>query len=117
MEELNDEPIVGLSGLNSSNLEALTLGEYSLQLLHQWAEFTTLSLKANKVVLKQCLTRDDNGHVICRFCQEGIPNWKHNNSREHASECPINDIGTALLATKQFQFENKLREMTNHVPR
>ena len=88
-------------------------GEKSMRYLAQWAEVTRLSLKANRIVAKQCLTRDDDGYIICRFCQDGIPSWKQENSREHTSECPLYHIGAAFLATKQFQY-NKLRGKDNH---
>ena len=78
-------------------------GEKSLQYLAQWAKVTQLSLKANRIIISECLVTDDEGHILCRFCNEGIPNWKQENSREHTAECPINHISTALIATSQLR--------------
>jgi len=46
---------------------------------------------------------DEENHILCRFCGEGIPNWKQENSREHTAECPINLISETLIATKELQ--------------
>ena len=115
MDELDKNQIIELTGLSESELDSMIqteFGEKSMRYLAQLAEITRLSLKANRIVVKQCLTRDDDGHVICRFCQEGIPSWRQENSREHTSECPLNHIGAASMAIKQFRY-NKLGERDN----
>jgi hypothetical protein len=116
MDELNKNQMIKLTGISESELESMTqteFGEKSMRYLAQLAKVTRLSLKANRIVMKQCLTRDDDGHVICRFCQEGIPSWKQENSREHTSECPLNHIGAVSMAIKQLKY-NKLGERDNH---
>jgi hypothetical protein len=77
-----------------------------LDFLKQWAELTRKSLLANKEVIFNCLTIDSSdGHILCRFCGEGIPNWKQENSREHKSECPTNSISEVLRAVKKMHTE------------
>ena len=41
-------------------------------------------------------------HIICRFCEDGIPNWKNENAREHTSECPMTKIEDALDSMKEL---------------
>lgn len=106
MDELNKDQIIKLTGISESELEAMIqteFGEKSMEYLAQWAEITRLSLKANRVVISQCLVSDDDGHILCRFCGDGIPNWKQENSREHTADCPINHISEALIAVKGLQ--------------
>jgi len=75
------------------------IGSEVLEFLKTWAELTRKSLEANKEVLFNCLTVDIlEGHILCRFCGDGIPNWRQENSREHKSECPMNAI-TDILDT------------------
>ena len=88
-------------------------GEQNMQYLAQWAKVTQLSLKANRIIISQCLVTDEEHHILCRFCGEGIPNWKEENSREHTAECPINNITEALMAVKGLR--NSMSEQdTNH---
>ena len=106
MDELNKDQIIKLTGLNESELTSMIqteFGEQSMQYLAQWAKVTQLSLKANRLIISQCLVTDEENHILCRFCGEGIPNWKLENSREHTAECPINNISEALIAVKGLQ--------------
>ena len=116
MDELNKDQIIKLTGLNESELESMIqteYGEQNMQYLAQWAKVTQLSLKANRIIISQCLVTDDEEHILCRFCGEGIPNWKQENSREHTAECPINNITEALMAVKGLR--NSMSEQdTNH---
>ena len=116
MDELNKDQIINLTGLNESELDSMIqteYGEQNLQYLAQWAKVTQLSLKANRLIISQCLVTDDEQHILCRFCGEGIPNWKQENSREHTAECPINNITEALMAVKGLR--NSMSEQdTNH---
>ena len=116
MDELNKDQILKLTGLNESELESMIqteYGEQNMQYLAQWAKVTQLSLKANRLIITQCLVTDDESHILCRFCGEGIPNWKQENSREHTAECPINNITEALMAVKGLR--NSMSEQdTNH---
>ena len=106
-EQYSDEQITNLTGISSEQLDDMMqnteYGKQTMQFLAQWSEVTTLSLKANRLVLSQCLTQDDENRILCRFCGSGIPNWKQENSREHTSECPIVDVGEALKAVKTLQ--------------
>ena len=116
MDELNKDQILKLTGLNESELESMIqteYGEQNMQYLAQWAKVTQLSLKANRLIITQCLVTDDENHILCRFCGEGIPTWKQENSREHTAECPINNITEALMAVKGLR--NSMSEQdTNH---
>ena len=116
MDELNKDQILKLTGLNESELESMIqteYGEQNMQYLAQWAKVTQLSLKANRLIITQCLVTDEENHILCRFCGEGIPNWKEENSREHTAECPINNISEALIAVKGLR--NSMSEQdTNH---
>ena len=103
MDELNKNQIINLTGLNESEVESMIqteYGEQNMQYLAQWAKVTQLSLKANRLIISQCLVNDEENRILCRFCGEGIPNWKQENSREHTAECPINNITEALVAVK-----------------
>ena len=103
MDELNKDQILKLTGFNESELESMIhteYGEQNIQYLAQWAKVSQLSLKANRLIIGQCLVSDEENHILCRFCGEGIPNWKQENSREHTAECPINNITEALVAVK-----------------
>ena len=116
MDELNKDQILKLTGLNESELESMIqteYGEQNMQYLAQWAKVTQLSLKANRLIIAQCLVTDDENHILCRFCGEGIPNWKEENSREHTAECPINNISEALMAVKGLR-NSMSKQDTNH---
>jgi len=116
MDELNKDQILKLTGLNESELESMIqteYGEQNMQYLAQWAKVTQLSLKANRLIITQCLVTDDENHILCRFCGEGIPNWKQENSREHTAECPINNITEALMAVKGLRNSMSEQDM-NH---
>ena len=116
MDELNKDQIIKLTGLSESELQSMIqteYGEQNMQYLAQWAKVTQLSLKANRLIISQCLVTDEENHILCRFCGEGIPNWKQENSREHTAECPINNITEALMAVKGLR--NSMSEQdTNH---
>ena len=123
MDELNKDQILKLTGLNESELESMIqteYGEQNMQYLAQWAKVTQLSLKANRLIITQCLVTDDESHILCRFCGEGIPNWKQENSREHTAECPINNITEALMAVKglrnSMSEQGKSHEEHNTMP-
>ena len=63
MDELNKNQMIKLTGISESELESMTqteFGEKSMRYLAQLAKVTRLSLKANRIVAKQCLTRDDD---------------------------------------------------------
>lgn len=99
----------GQTGFLPEDIEELIkkeIGTKTLDFLRTWAELTRKSLKANKEVLFNCLTADViDGHILCRFCGEGIPNWKQENAREHKSECPMNTIGEVLIDSKKLYKE------------
>jgi hypothetical protein len=116
MEELNKNQIIDLTGLDESEVESIIqteYGEQNMQYLAQWAKVTQLLLKANRLIINQCLVHDEENHVLCRFCGEGIPNWKQENSREHTAECPINSITEALVAVKGLR-SNISEQDTNY---
>ena len=106
-EQYSDEQITKLTGISAEQLDDMMqnseYGKQTMQFLAQWSEVTTLSLKANRLVLSQCLTQDDENHILCRFCGSGIPNWKQENSREHTSDCPMITVGEALKSVKDLQ--------------
>ena len=106
-EQYTDEKIMELTGINAEQLDDMIKNsEYvkqRMQFLAQWAEVTALSLKANRMVITHCLVQDEENHILCRFCGEGIPNWKKDNSREHTSDCPMNEVSSALIATKKLK--------------
>ena len=116
MDELNKDQIIKLTGLSESELQSMIqteYGEQNMQYLAQWAKVTQLSLKANRLIISQCLVTDDEEHILCRFCGEGIPNLNQANSRDHSAECPINNITEALMAVKGLR--NSMSEQdTNH---
>ena len=116
MDELNKDQFLKLTGLDELELESMIQtehGEQNIQYLARWADVTRLSLKANRLIISQCLVTDEENHILCRFCGEGIPNWKLENSREHTAECPINNISEALIAVKGLR--NSMSEQdTNH---
>ena len=116
MDELNKNQIITLTGLNESEVESMIqteYGEQNMQYLAQWAKVTQLSLKANRLIISQCLVNDEENRILCRFCGEGIPNWKQENSREHTAECPINNITEALVAVQGLR-SNISEQDTNH---
>ena len=116
MDELNKNQIINLTGLNESEVESMIqteYGEQNMQYLAQWAKVTQLSLKANRLIISQCLVNDEENRILCRFCGEGIPNWKQENSREHTAECPINNITEALVAVKGLRSSISQQD-TNH---
>ena len=116
MEELNKNQIIDLTVLNESEVESMIqteYGEQNMQYLAQWAKVTQLSLKANRLIISQCLVNDEENRILCRFCGEGIPNWKQENAREHTAECPINNITEALVAVKGLRSSISEQD-TNH---
>lgn len=78
-----------------------TLGVSSRDFLTKWAEVTQKSLSANKYAFKNGLVTQGD-HIVCRFCDDGIPNWKNENAREHTSECPMTKIEDALDSMKEL---------------
>ena len=106
MDESNSQQLIEMFGCAESELEAMIQNEFGKQCmdyLTAWMNVTQLSLKANRLILSQCLVTNNEGHILCRFCDEGIPSWKEENSREHTAECPINHISAALIATKELK--------------
>lgn len=105
--EYSQEEITKLTGLSAEEIEDMAKSEFGkrcMTFLTDWTRVTTLSLKANRVVISNCLTSDSDGsHILCRFCGEGIPNWKNENSREHLSDCPILCVSDALIAVKDLR--------------
>ena len=101
----------GLSGFLPKDIEQVLnneMGSKTLEFLTMWAGLTRKSLKANKEILFNCLTVDiEDGHILCRFCGEGIPNWKQENAREHKGECPMNMISDVLVDVKNMHREIK----------
>tara|TARA_R110002020_G_scaffold49476_1_gene140728 strand:- start:1065 stop:1439 length:375 start_codon:yes stop_codon:yes gene_type:complete len=101
----NDE-LQGLFGFNEKEMFeflATDYGKKTLEFLTMWSAITQKSLVANMTIAKNCFQHDDDDHVLCKFCGEGIPNWKNEYSREHSSDCPINLISDALLETKNLR--------------
>jgi len=89
------------------------VGGETLEFLLTWAELTKKSLQANKEVLTNCLQTDkETGFILCRFCGEGIPNWRQDSAREHSSECPMNTISDLLNDVKQMHHD--LNETINN---
>ena len=106
MADITKEEIPALLGCTDEELNAFmqtTFGAQTLEFLAQWATVTRKALKANRAVVDECLITDDEGHILCRFCNEGIPNWKEENAREHSSDCPINLVTEALTSTKELR--------------
>jgi len=107
---MEDKPkdLIEMIGVSQEQLDDVIknseYGKQTMQFVQEWTEVTTLSLRANRLIIANCLTPASDGeHIMCRFCGEGIPNWKLENSREHASDCPINTVGEALLAVKKLR--------------
>ena len=99
----NEKPDI-TSGFLPSELAKVveeTLGIASKDFLNKWAEVTQKSLSANKYTFRNGLMTQGD-HIICRFCEDGIPNWKNENAREHTSECPMTKIEDALDSMKEL---------------
>ena len=106
MDELDKDILKKLTGNIEADLASMlqtSFGEETTEYLAQWTKITQLSLKANRLILQKCLTEDEENRILCRFCGEGIPNWKQENAREHTAECPINDISEVLIAVKELK--------------
>ena len=60
-EQYSDEQISKLTGLSTDQLDDMMqnteYGKQTMQFLAQWSAVTTLSLKANRLVLSQCLIK------------------------------------------------------------
>jgi len=107
-KELNPtaEKLYKLTGFVSNeivNILKNQASEDALKFLIKWAEVTRASLRANTEIISNCLITDSNGHVLCRFCGEGIPNWKEENAREHSSDCPIELACNVLGEVRQMR--------------
>ena len=99
------EKLYQLTGFVPTEVEDILndqAGKDTLEFLIKWAELTKKSLQANKEIVFNCLTMDTDGHVLCRFCGEGIPNWKEEDAREHRSECPIESVTNVLSEVRQM---------------
>tara|TARA_R110002020_G_scaffold437978_1_gene648325 strand:+ start:1340 stop:1774 length:435 start_codon:yes stop_codon:yes gene_type:complete len=96
-----DTPTSGFLPPELSKLVEETLGTPSRDFLMKWSEVTQKSLSANKYAFKNGLMTQGD-HIICRFCDDGIPNWKNENAREHTSECPMTKIEDALDSMKEL---------------
>jgi len=106
MDNISKDELPDIFGCSSEELQAFMgtqFGEQTLEFIASWATVTQKSLLANRMIITTCLLTDAEGHILCRFCGEGIPNWKQENSREHLSECPINFVSDALMSTKDLQ--------------
>jgi len=100
----NSQPDVKESSFLPPDLAELVesaMGTASKDFLLKWADVTQKSLAANKYTLKNGLVTQGD-HIICRFCDDGIPNWKNENAREHTSECPMTKIEDALDSMKEL---------------
>ena len=101
-----NEELKELLGLNTQEMKdfiSTDYGQKTAEFLNMWSSITQKSLLANMTIAKNCFQHDDDNHVLCKFCGEGIPNWKNEFSREHGSDCPINLISDALLETKKLK--------------
>ena len=99
------EKLYKLTGFVPTEVEDILndqAGKDTLEFLIKWAELTKKSLQANKEIVFNCLTMDTEGHVLCRFCGEGIPNWKEEDAREHRSECPIESVTDVLSEVRKM---------------
>lgn len=99
------EKLYKLTGFVPTEVEDILnsqAGKDTLEFLIKWAELTKKSLRANKEIIFNCLTTDGEGHILCRFCGEGIPNWKEENAREHSSECPIESVSKVLSEVREM---------------
>jgi len=99
------EKLYKLTGFVPTEVEDILndqAGKDTLEFLIKWAELTKKSLQANKEIVFNCLTMDAEGHVLCRFCGEGIPNWKEEDAREHRSECPIESVTDVLSEVRKM---------------
>ena len=99
------EKLYKLTGFVPTEVEDILndqAGKDTLEFLIKWAELTKKSLQANKEIVFNCLTMDMEGHVLCRFCGEGIPNWKEEDAREHRSECPIESVTDVLSEVRKM---------------
>ena len=99
------EKLYKLTGFVPTEVEDILndqAGKDTLEFLIKWAELTKKSLQANKEIVFNCLTMDMEGHVLCRFCGEGIPHWKEENAREHRSDCPIESVTDVLSEVRQM---------------
>ena len=99
------EKLYKLTGFVPTEVEDILndqAGKDTLEFLIKWAELTKKSLQANKEIIFNCLTMDMDGHVLCRFCGEGIPNWKEEDAREHRSECPIESVTNVLSEVRKM---------------
>ena len=106
MDELNKDQPINLTGNIKEDLASMlqtSFGEETTEYLAQWTKISQLSLKANRLVLQNCLTEDEENRILCRFCGEGIPNWKQENAREHTAECPIYNVSEVLIAVKELK--------------
>jgi hypothetical protein len=106
MDELNKDRPINLTGNIEADLSSMlqtSFGEETTEYLAQWTTISQLSLKANRLILQNCLTKDEENYISCRFCGEGIPNWKQENAREHTAECPINNVSEVLIAVKKLK--------------
>tara|TARA_R110002020_G_scaffold146184_2_gene320656 strand:+ start:318 stop:701 length:384 start_codon:yes stop_codon:yes gene_type:complete len=106
-EQLSPEEIAKITGCTVEELNQMAstdFGQRTIDFLAQWVKITTQSLKANRLILTNCLvTEAGSDHILCRFCGEGIPNWKRDNAREHTSECPMTEVSDALMAVRSLQ--------------
>ena len=106
MSNISKDEIPALIGCTDEELNAFmqtSFGAQTLEFLAQWATVTQKALKANRAVIDDCLITDAEGHILCRFCGEGIPNWKAEHAREHSSDCPMNLVTEALVSTKELK--------------
>jgi len=108
------EKLYKLTGFLPTEVEDILndqAGQDTLEFLIKWAELTRKSLQANKEIMFNCLTMDMEGYVLCRFCAEGIPNWKEEDAREHSSTCPIELVSSVLIEVQQM-----LQLVTESIP-
>lgn len=104
MDDITSVGTAKLAGFLPREMEDLLskeVGSETVEFLGAWADLTRKSLKANKEVIYNCLVKEEDGHVMCRFCNEGIPNWKNEDAREHTSDCPVSQIHEVLQDAKK----------------
>ena len=116
MENIKQNDSENILGVIRDKMDELIVPDdvrKTLEFVVRLVEVTQKSLMANKQVLESCYRTEPDGHVMCVFCNDGIPHWKDEHSREHRSECPINPVTGALNATKTLKKALEARNTNN----
>ena len=101
MDETASAKLAGFLPREMEELLSKEIGSQTVEFLGAWADLTRKSLHANKEVIYNCLVKEEDGHILCRFCNEGIPNWKNEDAREHTGDCPATQISEVLQEAKK----------------